>query len=110
MRLHQLGRSSSPGLERPPHQRHDGDRRYDDQQKRDHAHRDAENQERQCCKHGRRHNDRYRRDDPRTPSSDDNGPSIALNHDHGVISLFEFPARRSAVHLSPAATKLGGAN
>jgi hypothetical protein len=80
-------RSRSPRLERPRHQRHDGHGRHDDQQKRDHAHRNAENQERECCKHGCRHYDRYRREQPRTPSGDDNGLSIALNHDHGVISL-----------------------
>jgi hypothetical protein len=52
-------------LEKPGHQQHDGDRWDDDQQKRDHADRDAENQEGQCRKHGRHHDDRDRRDEPR---------------------------------------------
>jgi hypothetical protein len=36
------GELPSSRLEKPSHQRHDGDRRHDDQQKRDHAYRDAE--------------------------------------------------------------------
>jgi hypothetical protein len=72
-RLKGRRRSRSRRLGKPCRQRHDGDRRHDDQQKRDHAHCNAENQEGQCCKHGCHHNDRDRSDDPLTPSRDDNG-------------------------------------
>jgi hypothetical protein len=75
MRNHRRNRT------KPRHQRHDSDRRDDDEQKRDHAQRNAENQKGQCSKHGRHHNDCDRSGDPRTPSA------IALDHDHGEDDL-----------------------
>jgi hypothetical protein len=71
-------RSRSPRLEKPPHQRHDGDRRHDDHQKRHDAKRDAENQEGECCKHGCHHNDRDRSDDPGTTLNLGNRERLAL--------------------------------
>src|SRR5258707_10883136 len=81
--------SPSPRSEKRPQQGHDGGRRYEDHQKRNHAHRDPENQKGYRAKHDRGHDHRDRSDDPRTPPADDDRPSIALDHDHGDLRSCE---------------------
>src|SRR5258707_773769 len=58
--------SPSPRSEKRPQQGHDGGRRYEDHQKRNHAHRDPENQKGHRAKHDRGHDHRDRSDEPRT--------------------------------------------